>query len=187
MIALNIYLSNSFHSTFVVHYFASGARLSWEGFGAGFTIQQATQAVRAIPNLLSLRHTDSHKPNIAFFMRELAVSADMSILTERNLEKYLLGTDPSDVWAFAYLHTLGLQWSQLRIILDAFPTLTCIGTEASWELRQNKGTQKVLDQFSLIYLRKRLQIGPRDVFTLLKASRVHRYLLQQLAYSMYLK
>lgn len=126
-----------------------------------------------------------------YFMRELAVSADMTILTERNLEKYLLGTEPSDVWAFAYLHTLGLQWSQLRIILDAFPTLTCIGTEANWELRQNKG-RKALDEFSLIYLRKRLQIGPRDVFILLKASRVHRFSVAAACqyfdvYSMYLK
>ena len=181
VIVLNIYLSNSFHSAFFVYYFVSGARLSWEGFGAGFTIQQATQAVRAIPNLLSLHHTDSRKPNMLYFMRELEVSADMSIPTERNLEKYLLGTEPSDVWAFAYLHTLGLQWSQLRIILDAYPTLTCIGTEANWELRQNKGTRKALDFFSLTYLRKRLQIGPRDVFIMLKASRVHRFLLQQLA------
>ena len=134
------------------------------------TIEQATKAVRAVPNLLSLRHTDSRKPNILFYMQELKVSAEMSILTERNLEKYIQGTEASDVWAFAYLHTIGLQWSQLRIILDAFPTLTCVSTEANWELRQKKETQKAMDEVALIFLRKRLQIGPRDVFLMVKVS-----------------
>lgn len=132
------------------------------------TIEQATKAVRAVPNLLSLRHTDSRKPNILFYMQELKVSAEMSILTERNLEKYIQGTEASDVWAFAYLHTIGLQWSQLRIILDAFPTLTCVSTEANWELRQKKENPKAMDEFSLLFLRKRLQIGPREVFLMVK-------------------
>ena len=152
--------------------YLSGARLSWEGYGAGMTIEQATKAVRAVPNLLSLRHTDSRKPNMLYYMQELKVSAEMSILTERNLEKYLLGTEASDVWAFAYLHTIGLQWSQLRIILDAFPTLTCVSTEANWELRQKKETQRAMDEFSLIFLRKRLQIGSRDVFLMVKVSQL---------------
>lgn len=137
------------------------------------TIEQATKAVRAVPNLLSMRHTDSRKPNMLYYMQELKVSAEMSILTERNLEKYILGTEASDVWAFAYLHTIGLQWSQLRIILDAFPTLTCVSTEANWELRQKKETKKsAMDEFSLIWLRKRLQIGPRDVFLMVKVSQL---------------
>lgn len=134
------------------------------------TIEQATKAVRAVPNLLSLRHTDSRKPNMLYYMQELKVSAEMSILTERNLEKYILGTEASDVWAFAYLHTIGLQWSQLRIILDAFPTLTCVSTETNWELRQKKETARAMDEFSLIFLRKRLQIGPSDVFLMVKVS-----------------
>ena len=87
-----------------------------------------------------------------YYMQELKVSAEMSILTERNLEKYIQGTEASDVWAFAYLHTIGLQWSQLRIILDAFPTLTCVNTEANWELRQkernSKGNGRVFANFS---------------------------------------
>ena len=146
----------------------TGARLSWEGYGAGMTVEQATKAVRAVPNLLSLRHTDSRKPNMLYYMQELKVSADMSILTERNLEKYIMGTEASDAWAFAYLHTIGLQWSQLRIILDAFPTLTCVSTEANWELRQKKENPKAMDEFSLLFLRKRLQIGPREVFLMVK-------------------
>jgi hypothetical protein len=139
------------------------------------TIEQATKAVQAVPNILSLRYTDSWKPNMWYYMQELKVSAEMSILTERNLEKYLMGTEASDVWAFAYLHTIGLQWSQLRIILDAFPPLTRFNTEAHWELRQNKGTKKTMDEFSLIFLRKRLQIGPRDVFMIIKVSRYNLF------------
>lgn len=147
-----------------------GARLSWEGYGAGLTIEQATDAVRAIPNILSLRHTDSKKPSALYYIKELQVSTNLSILAENNLEKYLMGTERSDVWAYAYLNKIGLQWNQLRILLDAFPTLTCIGTDVDWRLLNRGLIRDRLDEFALMFLRKRLQIGTMDVFTMLKVS-----------------
>jgi len=147
-----------------------GAKLSWDGYGAGLTVEQATEAVRTVPNILSLRLTDSKKPNVLYYMQELQVSADLSILAENNLEKYLLGTEASDVWAYAYLNKIGLQWNQLRVLLDAFPTLTCIATDVDWRL-SNRGLRKdKLDEYALIFLRKRLQIRAMDVFTMLKVS-----------------
>jgi len=144
------------------------AKLSWDGYGAGLTVEQATEAVRTVPNILSLRLTDSKKPNVLYYMQELQVSADLSILAENNLEKYLLGTEASDVWAYAYLNKIGLQWNQLRVLLDAFPTLTCIATDVDWRL-SNRGIRKdKLDEYALIFLRKRLQIRAMDVFTMLK-------------------
>ena len=147
--------------------------MSWDGYGAGLTIEQAKEAVRTVPNILSLRLTDSRKPNVLYYMQELQVSADQSILAENNLEKYLLGTEASDVWAYAYLNKIGLQWNQLKVLLDAFPTLTCTGTDVDWRL-SNCGLRKdKLDEYALMFLRKRLQIRAMDVFTMLKVSLVY--------------
>ena len=136
-------------------------------------MSQATEAVRAIPNILSLRYTDSKKPDIAYYIQELQVPVDLTIRAERNLEKYLIGADQSDIWAYSYLNKIGVSWNQLRILLDAFPTLTCIEKSSNWELRNRKLTRETLNEFALIFLRKRLQIGTREIYLMLKVRNVN--------------
>eukprot|EP00957_Ditylum_brightwellii_P188384 14341381-Ditylum_brightwellii.AAC.1 len=147
-----------------------GPRLLWNGYGAGLTLQQATEAIRAIPQLLSMHHEDSKKPSILYFYQQLQVPYEEIDAARNELSDYLIGTEAGDACTFAHLHNkLGISWYQMRLLLEAFPTLTCCDTDPGWELFDHGGpVRSVLKEDGLFYLRKRLQVGSREIFGMLK-------------------
>ena len=150
--------------------------LFWKGYGAGMSVEQATEAVRAVPNILATHYTDSRKPDISYFIQGLQVSYELNLMADEQLYNHLKGADPSDVWTFAYLNQIGVGWTQLEIMLDAFPTLTCFPSNTDWELNARGVKSDFINEPALIYLRKRLQAGTKTVSALLKThSRLNSY------------
>jgi hypothetical protein len=138
-----------------------------KGFGAGLSIQQATIAISAVPQFLSIHYEDSQKPSLLYFHNNHPLPP-LSVNEARSeLSQYMLGCDASDVSSFAYLHSLGVSWESIRLLLDAFPTLTCSEKDPSWDLLDNN-MRSELNEDSLHYLRKRLQIRNDDIHSMLK-------------------
>lgn len=103
------------------------------GFGAGLSIDQATKAIRAVPQLLAIYHEDARKPPALYFYNTLQVPSNSVDGARRELStKYLAGCTSSDVFTFGYLHSLGVEWNQIKLLLDAFPTLTFCDQEPGW-------------------------------------------------------
>ena len=148
----------------------TGPLQSFRGYGSGLTVQQATEAIRAMPNLLSMHYEDSRKPSMLYFYQELGVPPLLCREAEVELSRYLTGTDSSDACAFAYLRTLGASWDQCRILLDAFPVLTACDTNPGWELACEGPVRKELNEDLMLYLRKRLQVGAGEVYHMMKVG-----------------
>lgn len=136
------------------------------GFGAGLTVEQATKAVAAIPQLLSVHYEDSRKPSMIYFYKFLNLSPQSINEARSELSQYMLGCDGSDVCSFAYLHSLGIRWNQILLLLDSFPTLTYSEKDPSWDLLDGH-MRSQLGVDMLIYLRKRLQISNDDIHSML--------------------
>lgn len=137
------------------------------GFGAGLTIEQATKAVAAVPQYLSMHYEDSLKPSMVYFLKFVPPGSVNEARSE--LSQYMLGCDASDVCSFALLHSLGVSWDKIRLLLDAFPTLTYSEKDPSWDLL-NQNMRSELGQDMLHYLRKRLQISNDNIHSMLKVS-----------------
>jgi hypothetical protein len=142
-----------------------------KGFGAGLSIEQATKVVAAAPQFLSMHHEDSRKPSMVYFYKTLHIPPLSLSEARSELSQYMLGCDASDVCAFAYLHSLGVTWDQIRLLLDAFPTLTYSEKDPSWDLL-DRSMRSELNGDWLHYIRKRLQISNADIHSMLKVSLV---------------
>jgi hypothetical protein len=84
------------------------------------------------------------------------------------LVDYLVGADPSDACTFAYLNSMGISWPQIRIMLEAFPAIVFANADPGFELYQHGIVRNLLREPVLQFLRKRLQIGPEEVFNMIK-------------------
>ena len=105
-----------------------------------------------------------------FFYKSLQIPLTSVNEARTELSQYMLGCDSSDVCSFAYLHSLGVSWDQIRLLLNAFPTLTYADKEPSWDLIDTK-IRSELHIDMLHYLRKRLQISNPDIHSMLKVCK----------------
>mmetsp|Transcript_20331 Transcript_20331/g.30530 ORF Transcript_20331/g.30530 Transcript_20331/m.30530 type:complete len:959 (-) Transcript_20331:657-3533(-) len=152
-----------------------------KGYGAGLSIEQATKAIGAVPQFLSLHYEDSRKPSMIYFYKSLHIPPISINEARTELRQYCLGCDASDVCSFAYLHSLGVSWDQIRMLLEAFPTLTYSERDPSWDLL-DRSMRSELGEEMLHYLRKRLQISNADVHSMLKVhSRLSSYRVENIA------
>eukprot|EP00571_Detonula_confervacea_P007920 CAMPEP_0172332500 /NCGR_PEP_ID=MMETSP1058-20130122/62469_1 /TAXON_ID=83371 /ORGANISM="Detonula confervacea, Strain CCMP 353" /LENGTH=1128 /DNA_ID=CAMNT_0013049791 /DNA_START=143 /DNA_END=3526 /DNA_ORIENTATION=+ len=143
--------------------------LSGNGYGAGLTVDQATSAIRMMPELLALYYEDSRKPSMVYMYNQMMLApVPPKLIDEATIQLNLEGADPSDAYTFAYLFSLGVSWSQLRILISSLPLWTTSNLEPGWELLQKGPVRSMLKRPSLDYLRQRLQIGPSDIYRLLK-------------------
>ena len=151
----------------------SGTGVDWpalagQGYGAGLTVDQASSAIRMMPELLSLYHEDSRKPSLMYMYNQMKFPIPPNLIDEASVQINLEGTDPTDQHTFAYLNSIGISWSQLRILASSLPLWTTCALEPGWELFQKGPVRSMLKRPALDYLRQRLQIGPSDIYRLLK-------------------
>lgn len=143
--------------------------LAEHGYGAGITVNQATSAIRMMPELLALYYEDSRKPSRAHMYRQMNQNpVPPKLIDEATIQLNLEGADASDAYTFAHLRSLGVSWSQLRILLSSLPLWTTNNLEPGWELMQKGPVRSILKRPALDYLRQRLQVGPGDIYRLLK-------------------
>ena len=140
--------------------------LAAKGYGVGLTVDQATKAIGMMPELLALYYEDSRKPSLHYLqhLHQVSVPAELEVYDQLNLE----GADPSDAFTFAYLHSLGVDWGQLRILQKSLPLWTTINIDPDWQLSGKGPIRSMLKRPTLDFLRQHLQIGPSDIYRLLK-------------------
>jgi hypothetical protein len=149
------------------------------GYGAGLTVNQASKAVRMMPELLALYYEHSIKPSYPYMynqMQGLSSTASSAVLVppspqlieEATIQLNLEGTDAVDAYTFAYLHSIGVSWNQIRLLLSGLPLWRTVNLETGWEILARGPVRSKLHRSTLDYLRRRLQIGPSDVYRLLK-------------------
>ena len=145
-------------------------RLAHEGYGAGLTVEQATKAIRMVPELMALYYEDTRKPSVGYMYTQMQqrLPPQLSDEVQMQLGQFLEGADFSDVLTLGYLHSLGISWKKLRLLLSAFPLWTTNNLDPGWEILQRGPVRSVLKRHSLDYLRQRLQIRPSEVFKMLK-------------------
>jgi hypothetical protein len=135
-----------------------------------------TQAIKAVPQLLSIYHEDSRKPSMLYFYRDLNVASKTVEAARTELANSINGCDGSDLLSFAYLNSLGVSWKQIKLLLDASPVITYCETEPGWELLDNGPVRNTLDTAMLNFLRKRLQITNSDLHSMIKVSSPIQYI-----------
>ena len=145
-------------------------RLAHEGYGAGLTVEQATKAIRMMPELMALYYEDTRKPSVGYMYTQMQqrLPPQLSDEVQMQLGQFLEGADFSDVLTLGYLHSLGISWKKLRLLLSAFPLWTTNNLDPGWEILQRGPVRSVLKRHSLDYLRQRLQIRPSEVYKMLK-------------------
>ena len=75
------------------------------GFGAGLTIDQATKAIQAIPQLLAVYHEDARKPSVIYIYNDLQIPPESVDMARRKLSTtYLAGCPASEIFTFGYIH-----------------------------------------------------------------------------------
>lgn len=147
------------------------ALLASQGYGAGMTKQQVRDALRAVPHILSMSYADSAvKPAFGYYLYILRAPFELVNTAKIELKDNLEGGTVSDMAFMTYLKSLGLSWDQLRIILDAFPTIVTCDTHPKWEMISKGVVSKRLAPRTLQYLQTRLQIRPREVQAMLIVS-----------------
>ena len=143
--------------------------IPWKGYGAGLTVQQATSAIQAIPQLLAMFHEDAKKPSMLYFYQYLKVPLDGINEVQGTLFNYLSGSDPSDVCTFAYLlRTLNIRMDQMKLLLEAMPTLTFCMIDDTFRFDHAGISNQVNKESKLHFLRKRLQLTNGDVKAMIK-------------------
>ena len=145
-------------------------RLAREGYGAELTVEQATKAIRMMPELMALYYEDTRKPSVGYMYTQMQqrLPPQLSDEVQMQLGQFLEGADFSDVLTLGYLHSLGISWKKLRLLLSAFPLWTTNNLDPGWEILQRGPVRSVLKRHSLDYLRQRLQIRPSEVYKMLK-------------------
>ena len=146
-------------------------RLADEGYGVGLTLEQATKAIRMMPELMALYYEDSRKPSVGYMYTQLQQQMSPQLCDEVKMQlgQFLEGTDFSDSLTLGYLYGgLGISWKKLRILLSAFPLWTTNCLDPGWEILQRGPVRSSLKRHSLDYLRQRLQIRPGDVYKMIK-------------------
>ena len=145
-------------------------RLANEGYGVGLTLEQATKAMRLMPELMALYYEDSRKPSVGYMYTQLQqqILPELCDEVKMQLGQFLEGADFSDTLTLGYLYNLGISWKKLRLLLSAFPLWTTNNLDPGWEILQRGPVRSSLKRHSLDYLRQRLQIRPSDVYKMLK-------------------
>ena len=145
-------------------------RLAHLGYGAGLTIEQATRAIRVMPELMALYYEDSRKPSVGYMYTQTQQQLSPQLCDEiqRQLSPFLEGADFSDTIMIGYLYSLGISWKKLRVLLSAFPLWTTNNLDPGWEILQRGPVRSLLKRHSLDYLRQRLQVRPSDVYKMIK-------------------
>lgn len=147
-------------------------RLAWEGYGVGLTLEQATKAMRLMPELMAFYYEDSRKPSAGYMYTQLQqqmLSPQLCDEVKMQLGQFLEGADFSDTLTLGYLYgNLGVSWKKLRLLLSAFPLWTTNNLDPGWEILQRGPVRSSLKRHSLDYLRQRLQIRPSDVHKMIK-------------------
>ena len=169
----------------------SGSNVDWpslfgKGYGAGLTLEQATKVCRVMPELLALYFEDSRKPSIMYMYSQMRTQpVSPKLIDEANMQLSLEGADPCDSYTFAYLaslkdlptqrpisanylRSLAISWGQLRILTSSLRLWLSCNLEPGWELLGRGPIRSMLKRPALDYLRQRLQIGPSDVYRMLK-------------------
>lgn len=139
--------------------------LASQGFGAGWSVKQVRQALQAVPHAVLAMHLEDAfcmRPSLFYFLSALQVSY-------KHVDECRLELDErGDVYTFAYLYgNLGLEWKQLRVMLQAFPCLAICSTEPTWEMMDTH-MRSELTEDSLHYLQRRLQVRPGTVEAMMK-------------------
>lgn len=138
-----------------------------------------------MPELLALYYEHSRKPSITHIMyhhqrMKNSMMVPSKLMDEATRQLNLEGSDPADAYTFAYLHSLGVSWSQLRILTSALPLWTTVNLDPSWEIVQKGSVRSMFKRPALDYLRQRLQIAPCDIYRLVKThTRLSTYDSQQ--------
>jgi len=149
-------------------------RLAYEGYGVGLSLEQATKAMRLMPELMALYYEDSRKPSVGYLYTQLqqqinVMSPQLCDEVKMQLGQFLEGADFSDTLTLGYLYGyLGISWKKLRLLLSAFPLWTTNNLDPGWEILQRGPVRSSLKRHSLDYLRQRLQIRPSDVYKMIK-------------------
>lgn len=146
-------------------------QLTYEGYGVGLTLEQATKAMRLMPELMALYYEDSRKPSVGYMYTQLQMQQMSPQLVEEvqmQLGQFLEGADFVDTLTCGYLYCLGVSWKKLRLLLSAFPLWTTNNLDPGWELMQKGPVRSTLKRPSLDYLRQRLQIRPSDIYKMIK-------------------
>ena len=150
-----------------------------QGYGAGLSVNQASKAVRMMPELLALYYEHSIKPSYLYMYNQMQgrsstassavlVPPSPKLIEEATIQLNLEGTDTVDAYTFAYLHSIGVSWNQIRLLLSGLPLWRTVNLETGWEILARGPVRSKLHRSTLDYLRRRLQIGPSDVYRLLK-------------------
>jgi hypothetical protein len=128
-----------------------------------------------MPELLALYYEDSVKPSVLYMYNQMqggrggaGTPPAPALIGEASAQLNLEGTDPTDAFTFAYLRSIGVSWAQLRILVSALPLWRTVNLETGWEILARGPVRSRLKRPALDYLRRRLQIGPGDVFRMLK-------------------
>jgi len=143
--------------------------LAAKGFGTGFTKDQVRLIVKGIPHILAMYYEDAaQKPNFLYFHQTLQVPKELCDEVRETLFDYLDGATPSDVSMVAYVKSIGASWSQLNILLQAFPSLVTCDTDPAWVMYHKSATRFVFKEHALHYLRARLQVSTGTVQAMIK-------------------
>ena len=96
------------------------------------------------------------------------------------LSNYLSGSDHADVCTFAYLRTLDIRLDQMKLLLEAMPTLTYCVTEDGFHFNAPESNQA--HESRLHFLRKRLQLTNGDIKAMMKVCRDYWFLYDELQF-----
>lgn len=155
-------------------------------YGAGMSLSQVSHALQALPDLFILRYNafDIMDPNshstkqqslITLYEQTPPVVLQM---THTVLDLWLTGASGYEPVALAYLHWIGWDWTQCRIMLHAFPCILQCQLEPCWELYNNERSsstkkssshvRKQLITDALLYLQMRLHLRPWHIHSMLR-------------------